>query len=802
MVLSSQAVVFNPNQTCTTVNNAQQCTASSWEGSPASITVTSNNQPLAFQVTTANGVPVPNWLSINSSTGKLNIGVVDSVAENVQPGDSQTGFIFVSASGVSNSPQLITVELVAPSHCNGTCVAPEQLDGPATQVIQTQIDFNSGASLSAQETISTSVGKILTLVPTNTLISVTYAGNGTSGWLSVPSVTGLSGTVPVTASTAGLSSGTYLAWINFTPSCDGGKTSCSGTTTVYVSLTAAPLALPSISGLNPPTVVAGSGVLALYISGSNFVSGSVVNWNGTALATTFVSASQLAVTVPASFLAAPGTFSVVVTNPDGSSSSSQSFSVSAPAPVLTSLSPSSIAQGNGNVSLSISGTGFTSNSTVQLNGVALATTYVSPAQLQAQIPASNFVTPATLQITVVNADGQSSKALPFIVSAPSTSGMQFEPATPCRIFDTRGVNAPYMQANTQRTIVVAVQSIAVVPGVCNVPTSAQAYSLNFTVVPKAGKVSSLVVWPTGQTQPNVTTLTSHEPALAIGSIVPAGTDSSINAWVSDDTDLIIDINGYFVPPGSGTLQFYAVAPCRILDTRNPNGVFGGPSIPATGTRSYPVPSGGCNIPANASAYSLNLGVLPQPVLGFLTAWPDGQPQPYVSSMNSWQGTVLANDAIVPAGPGGIIDFYATDKTDLFVDINGYFAPPGKGGLNFYPVNPCRLVDTRNASGPLGGPSMGAAATRPFPLASGTCGIPSSVEGYALTMTVYPQKTLGYLSVWPTGGPPQTNVSTLNAWAGTPVGNGAIVPAGTNGSIDVFTTDATDLTIDTAGYFAP
>ena len=45
--------------------------------------------------------------------------------------------------------------------------------------------------------------------------------------------------------------------------------------------------------------------------------------------------------------------------------------------------------------------------------------------------------------------------------------------------------------------------------------------------------------------------------------------------------------------------------------------------------------------------------------------------------------MLANAAIVPAGTNGAVSFFAANPTDLIVDINGYFAPPGTGGLNFY-----------------------------------------------------------------------------------------------------------------------
>jgi len=307
----------------------------------------------------------------------------------------------------------------------------------------------------------------------------------------------------------------------------------------------------------------------------------------------------------------------------------------------------------------------------------------------------------------------------------------------------------------------------------------------------------------------VSTLTSPDGSvLAAAAIVPAATAGSINASSTDDTDLVVDINGYFVPPTTRTLQFYSLPPCRILDTRNPNGAFGGPSLAGGIGRSFPIPSSSCGAPAKAAAYSLNVTVVPQGPLGYLTAWPTGQTQPFVSTMNSYDGTVIANAAIVPAGTGGAANFFASNATDLVVDINGYFAPPGSGGLNFYTVPPCRLVDTRepigfNPGGTLGGPIIGANTTRNIPLSDGVCGFPSypAAQAYSLTMTVIPQGALNYLTAWPTGGT-QPFVSTLNALKGVAVANAALVPAGTSSSISVFVTNTTDLTIDTAGYFGP
>jgi hypothetical protein len=367
--------------------------------------------------------------------------------------------------------------------------------------------------------------------------------------------------------------------------------------------------------------------------------------------------------------------------------------------------------------------------------------------------------------------------------------------------DTRLANGPLggpsLAAGTTRTIPIP-------SGACGVPANAMAYSLNFTVVPGTDKLGSLTVWPTGESQPLVQTLTSPDGSvLASAAIVPAGTAGSISAYVTDETDLIVDINGYFVPPAASTLQFYPLPPCRVLDTRQASGTFGGPTIAGGTSRSFPIASSSCGAPASAAAYSLNVTVVPPGYLGYLTAWPTGQGQPFVSTMNSYAGTVIANAAIVPAGTGGAVSFFASETTDVVVDINGYFAPPGANGLNFHTAVPCRLVDTRKPNGTFGGPTMSGYTTRNFPLSEGSCGLPGTpaLQAYSLSVSVVPQGVLPYLTIWPAG-VTQPVVSTLNAWEGQAVSNAALVPAGTGGSVSVFVTNTTDVIIDTSGYFGP
>jgi hypothetical protein len=203
---------------------------------------------------------------------------------------------------------------------------------------------------------------------------------------------------------------------------------------------------------------------------------------------------------------------------------------------------------------------------------------------------------------------------------------------------------------------------------CGLPNNAAAYSLNFTVAPKNnGVVQYLTVWPQGQARPTVSTLNDPTGTIvANAAIVPAGNGGGVATFVTDNTDLVVDVNGYFAAPASGGLSFYALTPCRVVDTRQ-----SGP--PFHGELTVQVENSPCGPPATAQAYVFNATVVPPGPLGYLTLWPDPLQQPTVSTLNAADGAITSNMAIVP-NSNGKTDAYANNDTQLIMDISGYFAP--------------------------------------------------------------------------------------------------------------------------------
>ncbi len=74
----------------------------------------------------------------------------------------------------------------------------------------------------------------------------------------------------------------------------------------------------------------------------------------------------------------------------------------------------------------------------------------------------------------------------------------------------------------------------------------------------------------------------------------------------------------------------------------------------------------------AQAYVLNATVVPEGGLGYLTLWPTGEPQPYVSALNASDGVIASNMAIVSTN-NGRVNAFASNPTNLNLDISSHFA---------------------------------------------------------------------------------------------------------------------------------
>jgi trimeric autotransporter adhesin len=180
--------------------------------------------------------------------------------------------------------------------------------------------------------------------------------------------------------------------------CSSGNSSNSGSTSNNPGVPA-----PAITSISPATVNAGAAAQTIAVSGTGFVSGSVVTFNGTSLQTTYGSATSLQGSIPAALIANGQTASITVTNASagGGTSTITSYPVNAPTPQISSITPSALLQSSTGTLL-VSGSGFEANSSVQWNGSARATTFVNANTLQVFVAAADTATVGTGQVTVNN----------------------------------------------------------------------------------------------------------------------------------------------------------------------------------------------------------------------------------------------------------------------------------------------------------------------------------------------------------------------------------------------------------------
>jgi YVTN family beta-propeller protein len=121
-------------------------------------------------------------------------------------------------------------------------------------------------------------------------------------------------------------------------------------------------------------------------------------------------------------------------------------------------------------------------------------------------------------------------------------------------------------------------------------------------------------------------------------------------------------------------SFYTLTPCRIGDTRNPNGPLGGPALQPNATRSFDV-AGVCGIPAAAVAISSNLTVTNVGAPGELVVFPADILRPNTSALSFRAGRTRANNAVVVlSGSGTTFSIFnnSAATVDFILDVNGYF----------------------------------------------------------------------------------------------------------------------------------
>jgi hypothetical protein len=187
---------------------------------------------------------------------------------------------------------------------------------------------------------------------------------------------------------------------------------------------------PSIASLSPGSVVAGAPALTLTINGANFLPGAgatVVRWNYTALATTYINCGQLTAFVPASLVSGPGAASISIVTAGGISSG-LIFTVNPVQPIITGMNPGVVFAGYGAFVLYVYGMNFSSTTTVNWGSTPLATIPQGGETLVAKVPASLVASIGTVNVTVTN-NGGTSAPVAFYVCPPIPAITSLSPSS-------------------------------------------------------------------------------------------------------------------------------------------------------------------------------------------------------------------------------------------------------------------------------------------------------------------------------------------------------------------------------------
>jgi hypothetical protein len=312
---------------------------------------------------------------------------------------------------------------------------------------------------------------------------------------------------------------------------------------------------PQITSLSPDQAVAGGAEFTLIVNGSGFIGGtgsdrSVVHWNGSPRATTFVSSTQLTATIPTSDIATAGTANVTVVNPGNLTSNTAPFTITNPAPTITTISPSTAVAGSGGFTLTITGTNFVNGSVVRWNGIDRLTTFVSSTRLEAAISASDVATAGTANVTVFNPapGGGTSNTATFTITNPLPTISSISPATvvtgsggfTLTITGTNFVNSSVVRWNGSdrpTTFVSSTQLTAAIPA-SDVATAGTANVTVFNPAPGGGE-SGAVTFTITNPLPTITAISPATTVAGSGgfTLTITGTNfvnSSVVRWNGSD----------------------------------------------------------------------------------------------------------------------------------------------------------------------------------------------------------------------------------------------------------------------------
>jgi hypothetical protein len=370
----------------------------------------------------------------------------------------------------------------------------------------------------------------------------------------------------------------------------------------------------------------------------------------------------------------------------------------------------------------------------------------------------------------------------------------FVPINPVRVLDTRtgeGGNVVPLGGGIHTELDVT--------GVAGLPETGMTAVVMNVAVDQPTAAGFLTAWPSGEARPLVASL-NFLPGQTVPNLVTVkvGANGKVDIFNSaGQTSVIADVMGYYTdsaPPGGG--RFTSLTPSRILDTRDGTG-RGGVAAPISAGTSIDVPVTGVGgVPSSGvSGVALNVTVTDPTSAGFLSAWPAGEPRPFTATHNFVPNLTIGNLVLAKVGTNGRVSIYnSSGLSHVVADVVGYFSASGGA---FLPVQPTRLLDTRDGTGGVLG-QIGPDGSVSVTLANGNP-VPANATAVIVNVTSVSSSQPSYITAWPTG-TARPLAATMNPRPGVPVPNQAYLKLGTDGKLSLYNYQgSTDVVIDLFGY---
>ena len=370
-----------------------------------------------------------------------------------------------------------------------------------------------------------------------------------------------------------------------------------------------------------------------------------------------------------------------------------------------------------------------------------------------------------------------------VVPMATAPAAQFVPMAPARAVDTRADSGEPLH-DGDRIILIPGESIPVgITAVAfNIVATGQTASGYVDVAPRDSvSDSSTVNW------------SGPQQTIANGHLTRVSAEGSFQLTLhsSGAAHLVLDITGFFAPPGTVAATLFTPTDQRLYDSR----WWNWPLLPGEyrfiAIDPNSVPSG-----VAPTAAAINVTATGTTGSGVFSA--AAFPTMSTSTIN-WSGAsqTVANAVITDVWVDGMFTVTNNGATPahLVVDLTGVFAPTANGasGAQFYAMDPQRSYDSRNVVEPL---LAGATRTTVEP-------VPSGAVAIAINTTITGTTGTGYISVTPPTAPVPPNTSTVN-WFTSPTtrANGSIVQVSSLSTrAYVGGNFSTHYVHDVAGYFS-